>query len=280
MARRSRNQLFGGHNTAGTTSLPGIRTIPFGLSGGTPGIEFSLTGTPTILPYTTNVGHWGPLAIIGATSTRRITCSRSGRSLRADRGSDSKHRRSGAELCVGGALVANGGSADPLFQSLNLASSNAVGSSILPVGNEELASRIRRQNAHDRRRLQPDALAHTSGERVRYWYCGRSRKHRCAEVERFYRRHANDDCHGATSVPSTGRICTRRLESSRPMPPRSDRGLGATTQGTPAGGATGSGRSSERRSLWYLRPRLTGHLLVIQYSPVLDGAGQPFSPWT
>jgi len=70
-------QLFGGHNTAGTTSTTWYSdSTILDTVAGTSGIEFSLTGTPAILPWTTNVGTLGTTGNYWATSTRRITCSR------------------------------------------------------------------------------------------------------------------------------------------------------------------------------------------------------------
>ena len=130
-------QLSGGHNSAGltTTAWYSDYTLLDSVAG-TPGIGFSLTGTPTILPWATNVGtlgttsnYWGNIY-----STNHVLSGPAAHSVLIGEAT-ANIVGVGPSSASGTPLVANGGSADPLFQSLNLASSNAVGSSILPVGN-------------------------------------------------------------------------------------------------------------------------------------------------
>jgi hypothetical protein len=183
----------------------------------------------------------------------------------------------GPSSASGAPLVANGSSADPLFQSLNLASANAVGASVLPPANggfgvasptqygimvAEGASAV-----HAVTLPSTELLVGTGGDPTNTTSIKWNDTTGVMQLSTTT---------PPTSVPSTGAYLyspsgvLETYASGGPIV-----GLGATTQGTPAGGSYGQ-RQIERKAFALVSTATTNPVTFWSFniSPVLDGAGQ------
>ena len=271
--------VSGGFNAAASTySKLFSDALTFNTSAAAQVAQLTISASPSFFPTTTNTGTIGASGNVwnNVYSTNHVLSGPAAHSVLIGEGA-SNIVGVGPSSASGTPLVANGSSADPLFQSLNLASSNAVGASVLPPANggtgvasptqygimvAEGASAV-----HAVTLPSTELLVGTGGDPTNTTSIKWNDSTGVMQLT---------TATPPTSVPSTGAYLyspsgvLETYASSGPIV-----GLGAATQGTPASGSYGQ-RQIERKAFALVSTATTSpvNFWSFNISPVLDGAGQ------